>query len=287
MVEPKPDPNSIALSYNPLPAASANVPRPNIDYTHLNPVQQKFGVLGQKESQKMNTVWVTPDIMNGWTAGWYSIDTVANSYYSLTDEARAKVNAWSQVHQYGGSKTPVAEQNVQADFAKFIPQLYSFQSQWGSKIGITDYMRYTQFHGGYLNPDGTPKAGSGGAGGGGGGPSHTVSTQESVNLSNPENARSFLDSALGQHLGRKPTLEEYKTFKNALNADERRNPSETISVNDSSSGRSNTKTMSTGGTSSQQFADEYAAGQEGAAEYQVATKYLDVFQKAITGGASI
>lgn len=121
----------------------------------------------------------------------------------------------------------------------------------------------------------------GGRGGGVAGPTTTRQVSESVNLTDPGTARTLLKNSLTQYLGRDATDKEQATFMRALNAAEERSPTVTEAVTTTTPGkgtsmvRSRTKTR--GGFNPSTFAQEYAQGQEGAAEYQAATSLLDTF----------
>lgn len=133
------------------------------------------------------------------------------------------------------------------------------------------------------------RGGRGGGGGGGGGysgPVTTVQTTKSVNLTNPTEARTLVNKALSDYLGREATGREQQNFLKALNFQERRNPSVTrqrstttpqgVAMNTVES-----EVMSQGGFNPSTFAQEYAQGQEGAAEFQAATNLLDTFIGAL------
>lgn len=129
--------------------------------------------------------------------------------------------------------------------------------------------------------------GSGGRGGGGGGggysgPVTTVQTTKSVNLTNPTEARALVNKSLSDYLGREATSTEQQNFLAALNMQEKRNPS--ISKQKSVSTPQGpgmttveSEVQSQGGFNPSTFAQEYAQGQEGAAEFQAATNLLDTF----------
>jgi hypothetical protein len=116
---------------------------------------------------------------------------------------------------------------------------------------------------------------------GSGGPTTTFSRTESVNLTEPGQARSFLDSALGGYLGRMPTQKEYASFLKALNMGQEESPTITEQTVRSSGGgstqtvRSNVKT--TGGFDERQFATEYAKSRPEYAETQLSTTGLQAF----------
>jgi len=126
---------------------------------------------------------------------------------------------------------------------------------------------------------------AGGAGGGGGGgyrgPVTTKQRTESVNLSDPGTARGLLKNALSDYLGRDATSVEQENFMKALNAAERRSPTVTTATSVTTPGVGTstveTESMTKGGFNPSTFAEEYAQGMEGAAEYQAATTFLDTF----------
>jgi len=122
----------------------------------------------------------------------------------------------------------------------------------------------------------------GGAGGGYSGPTRTTQVNKSVNLTNPSTARGVIKNALSEYLGRDATDMEQNSFLKALNVQEKRNPTVTKSTSVTTpqgQGQSmvESETMSQGGFNPSTFAQEYAQGMEGAAEYQAATTLLDTF----------
>lgn len=120
-----------------------------------------------------------------------------------------------------------------------------------------------------------------GGGGGYSGPVTVTDTQTTVNLSNPSEARAFLDNALGQYLGRAPTAKEYKTFTSALNAAQEESPEVIRSVTTTTPGRATQTRVSDvrreGGMEAGQYATEWARSQEGVAETQAGTTLLRAF----------
>lgn len=122
-----------------------------------------------------------------------------------------------------------------------------------------------------------------GAGGGGGvaGPTTTRQVSESINLTDPGTARTLLKNSLTEYLGRDATDKEQQAFLRALNAAEEGAPTVTEAVTTTTPGRGTSmvrsRTRTTGGFNPSTFAQEYAQGQEGAAEYQAATSLLDTF----------
>ena len=129
--------------------------------------------------------------------------------------------------------------------------------------------------------------GSGGGGGGGGSAFGGTSTTRQVQLTNPDTARQLVNSALDTYLGRRATPEEAAEFHKALNAHERQNPDVRTTTTTGSSGASSTSVMGGGGSSSSQFAEDWALAQEGSAEYQAVTTFLDAFMGALQNPADV
>lgn len=117
------------------------------------------------------------------------------------------------------------------------------------------------------------------AGGGSGGASSSIS--KSVQLTDPTTARGLIDNTLSTYLGRKANAKEQEAFLKALNVQEQRNPTITKTNSFSGKGSSSSSSTTTGGFSPATFAQEWAAGQEGAGEFQAATSLLDTFIKSI------
>lgn len=124
-------------------------------------------------------------------------------------------------------------------------------------------------------------AGAGGAGG-----AFSTNTR-SVTLTNESTARGLLNQTLAQFLGRSSTVEEQAKFLKALNIEEKANPTITNQSGFTSGGNTTQNVNTSGGSSSQDFADRFAKSQEGYAEYQTATTYLDAFIKALENPARI
>lgn len=122
------------------------------------------------------------------------------------------------------------------------------------------------------------------------GPVTTVARSRDIDLSNPTEARAFLDSSLGQYLGRRPTEEEYRNFTRALNIQERGAPTITESTTTvTPQGKAMRTQVSQserrGGFTPQQFATEFARSQEGAAETAVGGPLLNAFLGLLRGGS--
>jgi hypothetical protein len=110
----------------------------------------------------------------------------------------------------------------------------------------------------------------GGSGGGGGAYTGPV-TQ--VRLTDPDTAMGLIDQSLQSALGRSASQKEKQNFMEALRKYEMANP--TVTTGDQ------TGSVTTGGSNPQMFAQRFARAQEGSAEYEVATTYLDAFLGAL------
>lgn len=124
-------------------------------------------------------------------------------------------------------------------------------------------------------------------GGGGGGSRSFVNVDTRVDLTNEGEARRIVNNALTGALGREATKAESKAFMKALNMYEKENPTVTTSKGVSSAGGTTSTTTQEGGFDSIDFADRYAKSQEGYAEYQTATTYLDAFIGALESDSRV
>jgi len=104
--------------------------------------------------------------------------------------------------------------------------------------------------------------GYGGFGGGGG-------VSSTIRLTSPSEARVILNQAMTVYMGRQATAQEINDFVKALNNQETVNPT-VVSIDGT------TQTQS-GGFDPTGFAEDFARGTEGSADYQAATTFLDAF----------
>lgn len=132
-------------------------------------------------------------------------------------------------------------------------------------------------------PDGLKRGG----GGGGGGSRSFVNVDTRIDLTNEGEARRIVNNALTGALGREATKAESRAFMKALNMYEKENPTVTTSKGVSSAGGTTSTTTQEGGFDSIDFADRYAKSQEGYAEYQAATTYLDAFIGALESDSRV
>lgn len=200
-------------------------------------------------------------------------------FYTLDDSSRRKVWAAADAWYGKGTWKP-----------SWLPKLWerainvsaNALAYSNAKVDpITAFKMVIQSGGG---PDTQSSGGGGGGGGGGGyggggGTSTAVST--STTLTNATDAQVILDNALTNYLGRKATKQEQDQFVKALNKKEAKNPTITTQTVTAAGGKTQQQTASAGGFNPSTFADKYAQGMEGSAEYQAATSVMDSFISAL------
>ncbi len=147
------------------------------------------------------------------------------------------------------------------------------QAASGNPNGPTAWQMIT----GFLNGSNAASASSGGGGGGGGGGGSSTTSQ--IQLTNPDQAKQLINTAMSSLLGRRATSEEYNKFLTTLNAAERSNPIVTRVEGD-------TVTV-TGGTSAAQVTEDYVTSRPDYAEYTAATSLMDAFVSALDDPVSI
>lgn len=124
---------------------------------------------------------------------------------------------------------------------------------------------------------------SGGGGAGGGGPTSYTNRSTQINLTGRDESNATLDQALTEMLGRTATDQEKARFLKALNAEERANPSTSVTRGTQSGSSSTSSTTSQASSvSAGARALEFATEQEGFAEYQYATTYMDAMLEALS-----
>jgi hypothetical protein len=109
----------------------------------------------------------------------------------------------------------------------------------------------------------------------------STQVQKTVRITDPSTARGLIDQTLNNYLGRNATGDEQAAFIKALTAQEKANPTITKQTTTTSGKASSISSTTTGGFDPATFAKEYAAGTEGAGEFQAATSLLDSFIGAI------
>ena len=170
------------------------------------------------------------------------------------------------------------------DFEKYDPIFQSaaieasYRQAAGEDVTMMDVLNGWQ-------KDGLPKGLSGGGPGSGSQAFTDVNTR--VDLTNEGEARRIVNNALAGALGREATKTEMKAFRKALNMNERENPVVTTTTGVRSASGSTSETTSEGGFDYTDYADRFAKSQEGYAEYQTATTYLDAFIGALESDSRV
>lgn len=232
------------------------------------PFQQRFGVGG---TQKPDEVYVGNAFAGSAAGGksFWNVEVVRDNWAMLSPEATQKVARDAQA--WAGWSKPVPMQNLPGFWENMVNIAYQAQTQFGERISPLEAFDWYKRKFGKV----PSAAGSGGGGGGGGAPAPT----KRVNLTDPDTANQLVDSALEQYLGRQANPEESKAFRQALRKAEMRNPTEVEVRGDTA--------ITRGGVNPQARAEEFAMAQEGAAEYQAATTYLDAFIQGIQSPVGI
>jgi hypothetical protein len=184
----------------------------------------------------------------------------------------AQANEWGELtRQYVGYRTVPSLERQRALWNQMIGLAGAASSAWGQNVSPWDMLRSgversparQQGQGRYT------------------GPVTVTDTSETINLTTPSGARSFLDGALGNYLGRAPSAKEYRMFTQALNAAEEAAPEMITSVTTTTPGQATqsrtTKARREGGIVPGQYATEWARSQEGVAETQAGTTLLNAF----------
>lgn len=155
-----------------------------------------------------------------------------------------------------------------------------------NKPGQSDVMEYLY---GLLRENGDQSGGDGSGSGSGSGSGFT----STVDLTDPGTATALVDNALSQYLGRRASDKETQQFRAALRAMEMANPQtatvETVKTK-GKDGKPSTSTSAVvrgGDFNPQVFADEWAASQDGAGEYQAVTTFLDAFMGSLGNQAEV
>lgn len=120
---------------------------------------------------------------------------------------------------------------------------------------------------------------SGGGGYYGGGYGGGSASTKRITLTSATDAYYLLNQAMSTYLGRSPSQQELARFVKMLNAQEMANPTIATATGDT--------TMQEGGFNPAVFAEQFARGTEGSAEYQAATTFLDTLMGALDGQTGV
>lgn len=198
------------------------------------------------------------------------------------EELRAFGKQATRYLNYDASKAP--GDTLAAYWRAGVDGLAMYQQETGdTSMGVVEYLRLQNDR---REAAGLSQAGDGGTGGAYTGPVTSISTNRVINLTNPTEAQSFVDSALQQYLGRNATEEERSKFYQALNQLERENPviqrsRQTTTPYGPGLQKSKGRTVQEGGINAAVVAEEFAASRPQAAETAISGQYMDWFMEKL------
>jgi hypothetical protein len=173
---------------------------------------------------------------------------------------------------------PSDVQGYDSTYRFLVTEAWKHQLATGEKVTPFEWYDMWSKKGGKYSEDG---------GGGGGAAQPTRSVSEVVNFSDPGTAQTVLNQAMEQYLGRTATPKELSQFKKALTSVQEDMPSVTTTdtdlVTEQGELTQKSRQVRQSPMNVQSFAEAYARGQEGSAEYQAATDLMDSFISAIAG----
>lgn len=238
----------------PTSPASSTAPQAN-----ATAVAQRYGLSIVPQDESDPKVWVSDEQKNIDPAKWPTLSQFVNTGFASMSDRMAK-EIFSKMDEYY-SRGGWGVEYVQG-FLEKAAKISSDALTRGEYVPVADaldnLLRQAKEAG--LTP---------GGGKGGGGPKVT----KAIKLTDPQTAETLVDQALQQYLGRKASNQEVNAFRKALGAAERGAPTEVDVMGDTQ--------VTSGGFNPAVFAQQYAEGMEGAAEYQAATTFLDAFIGAI------
>jgi hypothetical protein len=217
---------------------------------------------------------------------WYDKADVNSAWTALTPEDQNLY--WAVAKSISSRKTGPGL------FTDTVDQS-AYQSTQGLRVTPQQIMRQQalQFglidEAGMMNVDRVKALAAGGGGGGGGGAKYGTTTDRSTVVpdTDPDTAKTLVNQALSTYLGKEASPEQLQRFIANLQQHESANPSVTSRTTTTSPGGSVSSQKSTGGINAQQYAADWARAQEGSAEYQAATTYMDAFMKAVQNPSDV
>ena len=237
----------------PLGKPKAQTPNTQQPPVNVSSTAQKYGLTPVNVSSSDPLVWM------GEGQAPQPLSQVKNAYAFLSPRAAKKFNSQlDKLFPYGWQPGWVRTQWEEAS------NLAAQATAQGEKIAPLDVFDNL------IKNSAAAAVASRGGGGGGGGPAAPTKT---INLTDPGTAETLVDQALQGYLGRRASNKEIMEFRKALTRAEKGAPSE-VNVSGDTATRS-------GGFNPATFAQQYAEGVEGAAEYQTATTFLDSFIGAL------
>jgi hypothetical protein len=225
--------------------------------TDVTSLQKKYGLQPVGIDSSDPKVWLGDEQSKLDPSKWPSLSQVSTAYGNLSPQSSKKL--FSTLDKYYGK----GRWNVSyiKNFWLEGAQISASELLKGNKVSVLDAFDKIIEQAAAAGVD---------LGGGGKGPDIT----KSISLTDPQTAETLIDQALQQYLGRKASVAEVEDFRKSLTRAEKRAPVEVDVVGGDTSVRS-------GGFNPAVFAQQYAEGMEGAAEYQAATTFLDAFIGAI------
>jgi hypothetical protein len=241
------------------------------------PLNDRFGIPRLTQQQAQQGVYMGSKY--GYQAGAKQAVTVVSDEFVPTEQAWGGYmnlspdaqNLMIRIMNVKAGSRPWNPEELRKLWSEGVLASNYIVRQTGQRVSPIEALR--QY---YLGDEEVPGLGkrrsSGGGGGGGGGGYSGPVTQ--TRLTDPTTAENLLDTSLKNYLGRSATGKEKQAFLKALNRYEIENPTVTTPVGPGG-------TVTTGGAQPTVFAEQFAQAQEGAAEYQAATTYLDSFLGAL------
>lgn len=239
-------------------------------------LMQKAGIIGQMgfTSPTDNMIFLGPDYVTEMTipkrgkrgtSGKVTTEQAYVEWFRLDEEQQERFN--SAIETLTGSR----------------PEGTSGYSRWKEMVDLSGV--YSNARGIDIDPISTAELMAARSpakpSGVGAGPTTTISTTESIDLTNPSQARRLLDNTLGSYLGRLPSQKEYSNFLRVLNATEETSPTITEQTTRTTPGEGTTRVRSKvrgeGGLSREQVATEFVRGQEDYAETRLSNTGLSAF----------
>jgi hypothetical protein len=223
------------------------------------------------DSNNLETIAAMSDVNSSFWNDWQTKTTANAAFTMLPSDQQAAFNGVAKALGNGRTGRGLYQDYVQQSAA------------YGeSGTAATPYVLLHQEYGDLISAGGLDASAGAYAG-----PTTASRTDTSMKLSDPMTAKGLLSDSLTKYLGKEPSPEDLSQFVSALNDYERGNATVTKSTAtttpDKAAHSTDTvqSTATVGGTDPAQFAEDWARSQEGSAEYQAATEYMDAFLTAI------
>lgn len=209
--------------------------------------------------------------MNGQGQAWFTVDAAKSQFWAFQPKEMARVG---DIASRGLGYDVRGQQNALIGQWNAWVERAAYESQITGK-------RVTPWDVGQRWADTSVASGAAAAGAGQGDGWAGRTRTTSLNLTDPDSAQMVLDRSLEQYLGRRATPEESQAFRASLMKHERMNPTVTTTVRTGVSEDGKQRNVTKGGSNAAQYAEEWARGQEGAAEFQAAGSFFDAFMNTL------